>query len=160
RRHWLCGDTDSFARVRVRQTKGTDTRRIVRCTFLQVITHVPNGAVVARIDRGLSIVLPAVRVRLRRFAFHQDRLTYRQLAKWIVRESAREALARKVRVAAERVADADVALGVDGRASHPAVQAVRSESALLVELDIAFLVQSEFVPTNTAAASGRLHRMR
>ena len=63
-----------------------------------------------RIDGRLRVVLPAQRVLLRRLSLGEDRFLQRQLAERIAGEPAGEALAGEIRRAAERVADADVAV--------------------------------------------------
>src|SRR5688572_2862347 len=99
--------------------KRTDAARVVRRVLLHVVADVPDRAVVARVDRRLRVVLPPQRIRLRCFAFHEDRLVQGESPLRVVRQAAGEALAGEVRGAAERVADADVAATVDRRTRHP-----------------------------------------
>src|SRR5689334_14146525 len=40
------------------EAKCTDTARVVRRALLEIITHVPDRAIITRIDRGLRIVFP------------------------------------------------------------------------------------------------------
>jgi tricorn protease len=85
------------ASLRPRHSKATDTRRIVRGPLLEVVTDVPDRAVVARVDRGLRIIHPPQRVRLCGLSFDENHLVQRQDAQRIVREPPREALAGEVR---------------------------------------------------------------
>src|SRR4029450_7585066 len=70
-----------------------------------------------------------------------------------------EPLARKIRPAAERIADRDVALAVHRRARHPPVEAVRRIRALLVQRHLAPFVDPELVPADAAAARRGVDRM-
>src|SRR5947207_2032102 len=79
-----------------RQTKSSNPARVIRRALLEIIAYVPNCAVVARINRGLRIVLPAHRI-LRGFAFDQYGFAQGQLPERIFREPRRKALAGKVR---------------------------------------------------------------
>src|SRR5262249_43404014 len=106
------------------QTERADPARIGIGALLQIIADVPNCAVVARVDGGLRVVLPPQRV-LRALAFGEYRLAERQQARWIVRQSPREALPGKVRRAAERVADPDVPVAIDRGTRHPAEEPIR-----------------------------------
>src|SRR5690349_15375910 len=89
--------------LRVRRSSRTprhperpDPRRVARRILLQVIADIPDRAIVARVNGGLGVVLPAQGIGLRGFAFGENRLAKRQLAGRIIREPAGEALAGKV----------------------------------------------------------------
>src|SRR5437879_3411640 len=55
-----------------RQPKAADLGRVVGRARLVVIAHVPKGAVIGRIHRESSVVLPAIAVCLRSRAVRQD----------------------------------------------------------------------------------------
>src|SRR4026209_307252 len=57
-----------------------------------------------------------------------------------------------MRRAAERVADADGALRVHRRATHPAVEPLRRVRALLVQRHVALLVDPALVPPHATTA--------
>src|SRR5262245_39723579 len=103
----------SFARFGIRDPKRTDPGRITAGTLFEVIARVPDRAVFGRVDCGLGIVLPAVRVGLRGLSLDKDPFVQRQLAQRVVRPSACKALAGVVRCPAEGVPDAEVAHGVE-----------------------------------------------
>src|SRR5258706_72980 len=71
----------------------------------------------------------------------------------------RTILARKIGRSAERIADADVPLTVNGRAPHPAIVAVGSICALLPQLQRAIRRNAELVPAHATTEYGRVHRM-
>src|SRR5262245_37386387 len=125
---WLPRSGTSSAAAR--KAEGADAGRVAASVLLDVVADVPDRAVVARVDGGLRVVLPAHQA-LRRFALDQHGLAQRQHPLRIVRETGREALAGEGRDAAERVADPDVAVPVDRRAGHPAEQAVGRQRSLL-----------------------------
>src|SRR5437870_4811975 len=141
-----------------RQPERSNPARITRGAFLDVVADVPNRAVVARIDRGLRVVLPTHH-GLRVLAFDEHALAERQLTGRVAGEPRGEALARKGRWPAERVADADVAQTIDRRAGHPAKEPVRRVRALLMQADRAVLLDPEFVPADAAAAGRRVDRV-
>ena len=58
-----------------RHAERPDARRVVHRALLQVIAHVPDRAVVARVHRSLRVVLPAQRAELRGLALDEHRLT-------------------------------------------------------------------------------------
>src|ERR1043165_10157532 len=90
-------------------SESTDSRRERGCARLEVVTHVPDRAVVRRVDRGLGVVFPAQSVGLRGFALCQDDFAEAQLTEWIRRASSSESLTGGHAGPAERVDDADVA---------------------------------------------------
>src|SRR5256884_10014225 len=92
--------------------KRADAACIARSIFLQIVADVPDRAVVARIHRGLGVVLPTYDI-LRSFAFDQQGLAQCQLAQWIIGQPRRETLTGKVRRTSKRVTNADVALPID-----------------------------------------------
>src|SRR6185295_13230720 len=110
----------------------------------------PDGAIVARIDRRLRVVLPAHRV-LRRFTFDHHGLVKGHHTGRVAREPAGQALARKIRRPAERIADRDVAETIDRRTGHPTIQTIRRVRALLTQADAAILLDRELVPAHAAA---------
>src|SRR5215831_20232558 len=142
-----------------RKTKRADARRVARRALLQVITDVPDRAVVRRVDRGLRVILPAQRTGLRRFSRGQHGLAQGKASARIVGETRREALAGEFSRPAVRVADADVAARVDGWTGHPPKCAVRRVGSLLVDLGLALSIETELVPSHAAAAGLRVHGM-
>src|SRR4051812_13605854 len=77
-----------------RHSESANPRR-ERCRpGLQVVADVPDRAVVRRIDRGLSVVLPAQSVLLRRLSLGEYHFAKVQAARRIGRASACESLAR------------------------------------------------------------------
>src|SRR5579872_734972 len=101
--------------------------------LLVVVADVPERAVIGRIHRQRRVVLPAERRGLRSLAVRENRLAKGELALGIVRKPGSESLTRVVRRAAERVANADVALPIHADARHPSIETVRRERALLIE---------------------------
>src|SRR5262245_41221189 len=130
-----------------------DARAVTCGPFLQVIAHVPDGPVVGRIQCSLGIVFPAKGVRLSRLPLNYHRLAKRQQTGRIAGKPGGKPLPGKVRCVAKRVADSDISLRVDRRASHPAITALRAISALLMQHDIALIVQAKLVPAHTATAA-------
>src|SRR5271157_4186649 len=68
-----------------------------------------------------------------------------------------KALARIVRIAAERIADATFA--VHGHASQPTIESAGGVRALLVQHGVALFVQAEFVPAHASAVGRRSYGM-
>lgn len=79
-----------------RHAKRADPARVAGRAFLDVVAHVPDRTVVARVDRRLCVVFPTHRV-LGSFAFHQHGLLQRQLAERVLREPAGKPLPGEVR---------------------------------------------------------------
>src|SRR5215468_5287266 len=69
----------SVLAMATRQPKGADAARVAGRGFLDVIAGVPDRAVVAWINRGLRVILPAHCI-LCSLAFGQNSLCQRQLA--------------------------------------------------------------------------------
>src|SRR5262249_11551716 len=137
------------------QPEGADLRGIRVEALREIVADIPDRTVVARIQRGLRVVLPSQRV-LRRLSLDQDRLAQREKAGRIGREPSRKALAGKVRRSADGVADCDVPGAIDRRARHPAEVPVRRVRSLLVPPDGALYVDPELVPSDAAPARGRV----
>src|SRR5207302_5873058 len=104
-----------------------------------------DRAIVGGIDSRLRVVLPPQRVGLRRSAFRENRLGQNELAGRIARQTPRETLAREMGQAAERVADPQIARGIQRRARHPAEAAARGIRALLIQLHASVALNLELV---------------
>src|SRR4249920_3926723 len=89
-----------------------NTRSARRRTGLQEIASEPEGAIVRRVDGDVGVVLPSETVRLRRLPLGQDRFVEGELALWVAGRSRGEPLACIIRIAAEGIADPDVAPAV------------------------------------------------
>src|SRR5258708_39722968 len=109
-----------------RHAKSSDAARVVGCSRVQIVAHIPNRAIVRGVDGGLGIVHTAQGVLLRGLALCEDSLVQGQHAKWIAGLSPRKSLPRKMRYAAKRISDADVARAIHRRTCHPAVESIWS----------------------------------
>src|SRR4029450_3394861 len=86
-----------------------------------VLLRVPVGAVVDRVDRHVAVVAPAAeRVQLAAGAHEEGRLSLRQLARRITRQTSRVADLWMDSCRRSAEADRQVAAVVHGGASHPA----------------------------------------
>src|SRR5262245_56995930 len=130
--------------------------RVARGALLHVVSDVPDGAVVRRIDCRCRVVLPSHR-RLDLFPLDQHRLLHRQLPWWIAWCPAGKALPGELCRTAVRVADPDVAEAIDRGACHPAEEVIRREGALLCQRKVTRLVQQELIPTNPSASGAGVH---
>src|SRR5262245_40100254 len=83
-----------------------DLAGVVWGVLLEVVPHVPDRAVVARIHRGRRVILPAHR-GLDALAFDEDRFLQGHLSQWIVGQPRGKALTGELRGAAVRVAERD-----------------------------------------------------
>src|SRR5262249_11091391 len=104
------------------------------------------------VDGGLHVILPT-HDPLRCLAFDDHSFFQRQLAQRIAGKSTRETLTRKVRRAAKRISNSDVAFLIDRRTGHPTIETLRREGSLLIQSEAAIFSNSKFVPAHTAAAS-------
>src|ERR1043166_5614247 len=128
---------------------------------------IPEGAVVAWVDRDRRIIAPAVqRLELRTCTLDDANLTA-EFAQRVARRAAGVANSGIQIVARYAVADSEVAGLVHGRASHPAVIAVgRRVGALLIQQRSGARKRpaavAQFVPAHAGlagAAAGRRDRM-
>src|SRR3954470_15278679 len=119
-----------------RKTKSGDARRIVCCASLQIIPDIPDGAIIARVHRRLSVILPPQRNCLRRFPHGDDAFMNGETSARIGGESAGETLAGKLSGAAIRISDSDIPAAVRRRARHPPKCAVWRVGSLLVQGDV------------------------
>src|SRR5258706_8743053 len=121
----------TFPSAAARQPERADARRVVGRALLHVVADIPYGAVVARVDRGLRVILPPQRRHLRRLALDEHGLAHREDAERVAHRTPREALTGEVGTAAEGVADPDAARLVYARATHPSKLTIRRERGLL-----------------------------
>src|SRR5712671_1262405 len=138
------------SRLSPTQPECADSRGVGGRILLEIVPHVPDRTVIARIDCGLTVVLPPDRVDLRRLAFYKHGLVQGENTKRIAGQPAGEALTGKIGRAPERIPDADIALAVDGRTRHPAIETVGCVGALLPEAQTAVRSDHELIPAHPA----------
>src|SRR5262249_45252788 len=80
---------------------------------LEITAHKPKHAIVCRIHHDIRVVFPAQARQLRRLALGEHRFVESKLTLRILRQTRREALASKVRIAAEGIAHTDIAFAVE-----------------------------------------------
>src|SRR4051794_14602223 len=138
------------------KTKRRDVRRIVCCASFQIIPDIPDGAIIARVHRSLSVILPPQRIRLARFPHGDDAFMNGETSAWIGGESAGETLAGEVSGAAIRISDPDIPASVRRRARHPTECAVWRIGPLLVQGDVAATIEAQLVPSHATSACARV----
>src|SRR5215469_5103071 len=143
-----------------RGTEGPDLCGVGGSAGFQVVAYIPEGAIVAGIDRGGGIVFPSERCGLRRFAFRENRFMQRHDSRRIRGHSCRETLTRKMGRSAIRITDSDIPIAIHTDASHPAIETIGGIGALLEKQRLAFGVQSNLIPADAPAAGGCVNRMQ
>ena len=138
------------------KAEGSDTSAVTLASTLNIVTDVPESAIVSGIHGGCGVVLPAKGAGLRGVTLCQNGFFEGEDSFWIFGEPGSKALAGKVGVAAEGVAHADVSFAIDAKARHPAIEAIRGVSSLLIELRLALSVELEFVPANASSSVFRV----